>query len=258
MRLSLIFPAYNEATAVIGVLASFSDYCRSRNIDHEIIVVNDGSRDATRENVLVCAKRHPSIRLIEHRANRGYGAAVRTGLSAATGDFLFFTDSDGRFGPEDLERTLSLRDDRAIVLGYRHRRADGFVRRVNAWLWGRCVGVALGFRVRDLGCAWKLFPRSLLSDMTLDSRGAFINAELLHHARKKGLAFREVPVRHRPRRSGAPTGGRVRHRTQRRRLLHLERRTNDALHAGSKFCKKPALYGDTRGVGARHERLHAR
>lgn len=210
MKLSLIFPAYNEAESITGVLERWSQYCITRNIDHEIIVVNDGSRDATSEKVKNVASSRPSVHLIEHPANQGYGASLRSGWSAAHGDFLFFTDSDGQFQPDDFDQTLPLLDTHTIVLGYRQHRTEGVIRRLNAWLWGQCMGFIFGFRVRDLNCAWKVFPRSLLANITWVSRGAFINAELLYYAQKKNLAFREIPVHHFARRFGSPTGANVR------------------------------------------------
>lgn len=227
MRLSLVFPAYNEAESITGVLERFLEHCVSRNINHEIIVVNDGSIDATGEKVGDFARSHPTVQIVEHPKNRGYGAALRSGFLAASGDFIFFTDSDGQFGPEDLDQTLPRVGENAVVLGYRQDRADAAIRRLNAWLWGRCIGLVLGFRVRDLNGAWKLFPRSLLSDVTLVSRGAFINAELLYYARKKKLEFTEIPIHHFARKTGSPTGAnpRVIYRAF-RELAHFLRRRN--------------------------------
>lgn len=206
MTLSLIFPAYNEAESITDVLERWSGYCVANHVDYEIIVVNDGSGDGTGAKVKNFAATHPAVQLVEHAANQGYGAALRSGFSAASGDFIFFTDSDGQFGPDDLDRTLPLLGVNTIILGYREHRAEGLIRQLNAWGWGQCVGLALGVRVRDLNCAWKLFPRTLLTDLTLISVGAFINAELLYHARKKKMMFREIPVHHFTRQSGSPTG----------------------------------------------------
>lgn len=210
MKLSLILPAYNEAAAIEGVVKRFSDFFVSRNIAHEILVVSDGSSDATAEIVKNVSRVNPFVRLIELTTNQGYGGALRSGFSASSGDFIFFTDSDGQFAPEDLEHSLPFLDERTIVLGYRKNRTEGTIRRLNAWLWGQCIRGIFGIRVRDLDCAWKLFPRTLLDDVTFVSRGAFISAELLYYARKKKLAFHELPVAHFPRRAGTSTGANVR------------------------------------------------
>lgn len=206
MKLSLVFPVYNEEASIAHVIERFVAYCRERQIDCEFIIVNDGSTDASAEKIRTLAASNPQIRLIEHSINQGYGAALRSGFAAACGDYIFFTDSDGQFEPDDLASTLPRLHPSRIVAGYRNNRADSLLRRLNAWAWGRCIAVLLGVRVRDLNCAWKVFPRSLVSDVPLVSQGAFINAELLYYATKKQFVFDEIPVHHFSRESGVSSG----------------------------------------------------
>ena len=206
MQLSLVFPVFNEADSITGVLEDFSRYLESRSIGYEMLVVDDGSHDATLKRIQDFCRIHPATRCIIHPANQGYGAALRSGFTAAAGDFIFFTDSDGQFRPEALAETIRLAGPDTMVLGYRKGRAEGLARRLNAQLWAGLVGLILGVRVRDLNCAWKLFPRSLLDHITLTSRGAFVTPELLYYAKKQNLNFQELPVQHFPRKSGSPTG----------------------------------------------------
>lgn len=206
MKLSLIFPAYNEAAAIIGVLEDWIQYAQTHRLSYECIVVNDGSSDTTGEQVQQFSLQHPEVRLIEHATNQGYGAALRSGFLAARGDYIFFTDGDGQFQPDDLDRTLPLLDPHTIILGYRAPRAEGLWRRVCAWLWGRWIRFFFGLRVRDLNCAWKLFPRTLVINNKFISNGAFISAELLYRAQQQNFMFQEIPVRHLARQSGSPTG----------------------------------------------------
>lgn len=206
MKLSLIFPVYNEVKSIADVLERFSRYCQDHHLDHELIVVNDGSIDTTENVVKTFSLTHSTIRYIKHEKNLGYGAALRSGFRAATGEYIFFTDGDGQFRPDDMDQTISLLDPQTIVLGYREPRTEGTIRRLNAWWWGRLVGAKFGFHVRDLNCAWKAFPRSLLSNVKFISSGAFISAEIVHHARQKNLLFHEIPVHHYAREFGSPTG----------------------------------------------------
>lgn len=209
MKLSILFPVYNEAGSIINVLESFFSYCITNNIDHELLVVDDGSSDTSDVLVQEFIRTHPTVKLIEHQKNQGYGAALRSGFSAASGDHIFYTDGDGQFTPDDLEQTISLLDDRSIILGYRKPRTEGAIRRWNAWWWGRFIGLIFGFRVRDLNCAWKAFPRSLLTNVNLISSGAFISAEIVYYARQKNLIFHEIPIHHYARKFGSPTGANV-------------------------------------------------
>jgi hypothetical protein len=204
--LSLCMPAYNEQEAIavmvrsaLAILPHFVDR-------FEIVVVDDGSRDETAARVTAAALRHPSVRLVRHEQNRGYGAAVTTALRAAAGDLVMFTDSDGQFNLLDVAGLLAKLDDADLVIGYRQHRADDLQRRFNAWLWGWLVRCVLGFRVRDLDCAFKLFRRETLDALQLTSPGACINAEILAQCIWGGLQLCEVPVTHYPRLAGRQTG----------------------------------------------------
>ncbi len=207
--LSLCMPAYNEE-ANIGdtldaALAILPEFMRR----FEVVVVDDGSRDGTAERVSDYARRDSRIRLVRHERNRGYGAAVTTGLRAAGGDLVAFTDSDGQFSLLDLPQLLTRLEGSDVVVGYRHQRADNFMRRFNAWGWNRLIRFLLGVRIRDLDCAFKLFRREVVDRLSLTATGAAINAEIMVQCSRGGLTIRETPVTHYPRYHGAPTGAAV-------------------------------------------------
>jgi hypothetical protein len=206
MKLSLCLPAYNEAANIEdtmdGACAMLPEFVR----DFEIVVVDDGSRDATAEIVARYAEREPRVRLVSHGQNRGYGAAVSSGLRAASGDLIMFTDADGQFSLLDLPTLLAEIDDADLVIGYRYRRADPRYRLLNAWAWNRLIRLVLGVKVRDLDCAFKLFRRDVVEQLQLTSTGAGINAEILVQCVRGGLRMTEVPVAHYPRSQGTPTG----------------------------------------------------
>jgi glycosyltransferase involved in cell wall biosynthesis len=204
--LSLCMPAYNEQDviedtidAAVAVLSAFVER-------FEVIVVDDGSRDRTGDIIAQYGERDSRVRLVRHPENRGYGSAVTTGLRAARGDLVVFSDSDGQFSFLDLAQLLARLPETDIVIGYRWRRADHWIRRFNAWGWGRLVRLVLGVKVRDLDCAFKLFPRQVIEQVQITSGGAAINAEIMAQCVHGGLKIRETPVRHYPRYSGAPTG----------------------------------------------------
>lgn len=205
-KLSVCFPAYNEEANITstleGACAILPEFVR----DFELVVVNDGSADHTADRVGEFAWRDPRVRLVTHEQNRGYGAAVTTGLRAATGDLVMFTDADGQFSLLDLPRLLVPLADNDFVIGYRLHRADKFSRLVNAWCWNRLVRLMLGVRVRDLDGAFKIFRRELVERLQLTATGACINAEIMAQCVRGGLRFAEVPVNHYPRYGGTPTG----------------------------------------------------
>ncbi|HEV3023060.1 MAG TPA: glycosyltransferase, partial [Pirellulales bacterium] len=175
--LSLCMPAYNEQQTIASTLRSALAVLPHFVELFEIVVVDDGSRDETALRVAETARHNPSVRLLRHENNRGYGAAVTTALRAAAGELVMFTDSDGQFNLLDAARLLVQLGEADLVIGYRKHRADDLQRRLNAWLWGWLVRCLLGFRVRDLDCAFKLFHRETIDALQLTAPGACINAE---------------------------------------------------------------------------------
>ena len=206
-QLSVVLPAFNEEANIEQVVRRVTDYAEQRRLDYEVIVVNDGSKDRTEELLNSLQTEQPRLRVQHHSQNRGYGAALRTGFTAATMPYVFYMDGDGQFDIADLDHLLPLASEECIVTGYRIERRDPFVRRLNAHLFGGfLVRVALGVHVRDLNCAFKLIPKKVLDTVNLESTGALINAELYGRAIRRGFTIREVGVHHYPREAGVQTG----------------------------------------------------
>lgn len=168
----------------------------------EVLVVDDGSRDDTARQVERCLPESPHTRLLRHPTNRGYGAALRTGFEAARFDLVAFTDADCQFDLADLGRLAPLTTEYPIVAGYRADRKDPWRRRFFSWGYNRLARTLLGTRLRDVDCALKIFRREVLADLMPESRGFFVNSEMMTRARQLGFELIEVPVTHRPRASG--------------------------------------------------------
>jgi len=174
--------------------------------DFEVIVVNDGSQDATSAILESRAVAHPRLTVLHHVVNQGYGAALVSGFEASTKDLVFFMDADGQFDIRDLERFFPLVQEYDAVLGYRFNRQDTWMRKLNAWGWKVLVGMLFGVSVRDIDCAFKLYPGKFLREHRLETRGAMINTEILHKFTRAGLTYTQLGVRHLPRQGGQATG----------------------------------------------------
>ena len=204
--LSVFFPCYNEEANVERTTLAALEACRSITDDFEIIIVNDGSKDRTGELADQLAAKHEPVRAVHNHPNRGYGGALQAGFGAATKEWVFYTDGDGQFDFKEIPKLLELLDRYDIVSAYRPERQDSFIRKFNAWGWTKLCNVLLGFKLRDIDCAFKIFPRKLFDEIEMHSEGALIDAEILGKATRKGYRIGQIGVHHYPRTVGEQTG----------------------------------------------------
>lgn len=206
VSLSVVLPCYNEEANVERTALAVLAAVRAFSSDFEVILVDDGSRDRTGEIADRLAGEHAEIRAVHNRPNRGYGGALKAGFAAATKEWIFFTDGDGQFDCGEIPALLALLDRYDLAVGYRLDRKDSALRRFNGWGWTRTCNLFLGLKLRDIDCAFKLFPRRLLSEIELRAEGALISAELMGRAARRGYRIGEVGVHHHARLAGAATG----------------------------------------------------
>ena len=203
--LSIVVPLHNEEENIQPLVASIFDALSADACFLELLLVDDGSRDRTAEMVRGLAAYEPRIRLVEHERNRGLGAAIRTGLNAARGDMVLYTDADLPFDFSLIPQLLTLAVGDNVVIGYRANRGEGLRRRLLSQGYNLLCRAAFGLHVRDVNFACKLIPRSALIGMRLVSEGSFIDAELLLECRRQGLAITEYPLTYYPRTRGQST-----------------------------------------------------
>jgi glycosyltransferase involved in cell wall biosynthesis len=204
--LSVILPCYDEAENVERAIDEATAAGELVADAHEVLVVDDGSTDTTRELAQARAAVDPRVRVLCHDDNRGYGAAVRTGLAAARLEWVFLTDADLQFDLTDLVRFVPLAPSSDIVAGYRAHRADPPHRVVNAAAWNMLVRRVFKVPLRDVDCAFKLMRRELVQALPLTAEGAMVSTELVTRALGAGARVVELGVAHRPRPAGRPSG----------------------------------------------------
>lgn len=206
--LSIFFPAFNEEGNIATTIIDARNAARLVAKSYEIIVVNDGSVDRTGEIVQEMRANDPNIRLITHSTNKGYGAAVKTGLKSCKMDWIFFTDSDGQFHYDELQKFVSATDQADLIMGYRRKRMDPFHRVFVAQVLLKLWNFAL-FRltVRDVDCAYKLFTKAVRDAIKLDTESAITVTEFIVRAKLLGFRIIQLPVHHYPRKFGEQTGG---------------------------------------------------
>jgi GT2 family glycosyltransferase len=203
---SIVLPCYNEAPNVADAVRAASSAAAANAVDYEVIVVDDGSTDATAEIAARLADADRHVRLVVHPSNRGYGGAVRTGLRSARMPWVLLTDSDLQFDLRELGAFVPLASEADFIAGYRIARQDPTHRRLNAAAWNWLMHRRFDLPVRDVDCAFKLMRRDLLEQLPLTSVGAMVSTELVVRAVAAGATVREVGVHHLPRVAGEQSG----------------------------------------------------
>jgi len=206
--LSYFFPAHNEEANLRGLVDEALTTLPELAEAFEIVIVDDGSRDATPQIADELAAADRRVRAVHHPRNLGYGAALRSGFGAARHDLIAFTDGDRQFKVADIGRLAArfAEGGADVVVGYRIRRADPLVRTLYAKAYRLANRIFFGLLVTDVDCACKLFRRDALAGINVESGGAFFSAELLIKLRASGRSVVEVGVPHYPRTAGSPTG----------------------------------------------------
>lgn len=207
--ISVVLPCHDEEANVSAAVAEALRAAERAADAAEVIVVDDGSTDATAALAREACAHDRRVRLVRHPRNRGYGAAVRSGIAAARMPWVLLTDGDLQFDLAELDRFTGPAAEADLVIGWRVARRDPLPRRIDGAAWNALVRVALDLHVRDVDCAFKLMRRELLDGLPLTCDGAAVSAELLAHAARRGARVVEVGVSHRPRRAGRQSGARL-------------------------------------------------
>ena len=208
--LSVFFPAYNEAGNIENTVKNAVKVLRELNLEYELMVVDDGSKDETAEIVEKLSKSNSRIRVVSHSKNLGYGSALKTGFGSAKYDWVAFTDSDGQFDFAEIDQFLEKTDQADVILGYRLNRADSLMRKVYTFGWSALASILLQLHVKDYSCGFKLIKRQVFEKVQpLVGEEKVTQIELLVKARRLDYKFAEVGVHHFPRVYGTPTGAKV-------------------------------------------------
>jgi len=206
VSISVFFPCYNEQDNVTPAVELALAVLERVSADFEVIIVDDGSSDATGQIADTMATKDSRIKVVHHHTNLGYGAALQSGFKAAAKKLVFYTDGDGQFDITELPPLLPLAQQYDIVSCYRLNRQDNLIRKINGWGWTKLVCLLFGMKIRDIDCAFKLYKREIFDNINLVSAGALIDAEILARAVRKGYTVTQRPVHHYPRRAGKQTG----------------------------------------------------
>lgn len=206
---SAMFPCYNDATTIGKLIDDVHMALVPLVADVEVIVVNDGSTDGSREVLDALAAEHGWLTVIHHERNRGYGGALISGFAAARLDWIFYTDGDGQYDATEAARLVKVAEQALdggrpvdIVQGYKIGRGDALYRKVIGRAYHHLVKLLFRLPVRDTDCDFRLFRRELVSARPLTSHTGVICVEMMRNFTELGARFVETPVHHYPRPAG--------------------------------------------------------
>lgn len=195
--LTIFFPAYNDGGTIGSLVIQAVQVASRLTPDFEVIVVNDGSADSTRDVLDELARTYPQVRPIHHQRNRGYGGALRTGFSSATKDLVAYTDGDGQYDPSEFEalwRRLTPEAD--MVTGYKISRSDPMHRIIIGRIYHHTVKLLFRLRVRDVDCDFRLMRRAIFDRVRLEKDTGVICLEMMRKIQDAGFVVLEEPVHH--------------------------------------------------------------
>lgn len=211
--LSVFLPAYNEEANIESTVANVVTHASRVAKNWELIIVNDGSRDNTGKIAEGLALKDKHLRVINHNPNRGYGAALKSGLYGAKYDWIAFIDSDGQFNFEEIDQFISTQAETGadMVIGWYRERRVSLIRKLNSAAWQVFVFLLFGLRVKDIDCGFKFISKKVIETIPkLESeRGAFISSEFLIKSKKAGFKIVQIPVHHYHRKEGEATGAKL-------------------------------------------------
>ena len=196
-KLSVIVPVYNERNTLVEVLRRMRAVELPDGIEREIIVVDDGSDDGTRDVLKQLGD--STVRVVLHDVNRGKGAALRTGFSHATGEYVLVQDADLEYDPEDWPKLLNpvLRGKARVVYGSRftgERRNMLLLHWIGNRFLSMTTNILYNTTLSDMETCYKLLERDLVDEMKLHSNRFDIEPEITAKVLKRGIRIYEVPI----------------------------------------------------------------
>lgn len=200
--ITVVLPAYREEESIARVVTDVCHWLDAKAWNYEVIVVDDGSDDSTALRTQELTHRLPKVRLQRHEKNRGYGAALRTGIAAATHPLVLMMDADGQCPIDNLDVLLAALQTHDAAIGKRTNRQDGWLRMVVSKAYNCVLRLFFALPNTDVNCPMKLCIREDLLRLPLRCDRFFAPAELLLLASEAGLLVAECPIHHVPRLAG--------------------------------------------------------
>lgn len=200
LSISAFFPCYNDggtiASMVIGTMITLDKITD----DYEVIVIDDGSSDASHEILKRLEDDYPDkVRIVFHAKNRGYGGALRSGFASAKKNYIFYTDGDAQYDVRELEKlvtALKEHPEADVIQGYKIKRHDPWYRILIGKSYQQIMKKMFGLKITDVDCDFRLIRRVVFDKVSLERDTGVICLEMVKKIQDAGFVFTEVPVNH--------------------------------------------------------------
>jgi len=201
--LSAVIPVYNDEESLPILTQKLLQILPNLAKRYELIIINDASSDRTLQVAYAVATTSPSIYIINHKRNRGYGGALLSGFRKARYDYVFYTDGDGQYDVFELPKLVRLMDKKTeVVSGYKISRSDSLIRTFIGSAYNWFVKLVFRIRLKDVDCDFRLLRRKTLLRINLSVKSGAFDAAFVKSLQEKGAHIREVGVHHYPRMFG--------------------------------------------------------
>jgi glycosyltransferase involved in cell wall biosynthesis len=200
--LSVFIPVYNEEKIIDKNLGVILRVVKEITSDFEILIVNDGSTDNSKEKILNWVNNCEQIKLIDHKTNLGYGASLKSGFTNAQKELIFYTDMDLPADLSELKKVMPLMETYDLVIGYRIDRLDTLRRMVYFKIYRFLLRRLFNLKIKDINFSFKCLKKKVIEKINLTARTGFIDGELLIESLRYGFTIKEVPITYLPRKCG--------------------------------------------------------
>lgn len=205
--ISVVIPAYNEEETVESVAHEVVRVLSRITKDYELVLINDGSADKTREIINRLATKNKHIRAVHHKANRGFTGAMKTAFASAKKDLVFLAPADGQFDFNQLKSFIDAINDYDAAIAYRVKNEESFSRKLNSKFFHLLCRIFFGIYFREISTV-SMWRRKVLQSIKIESddRSAMMLPELIYKAIQKKYKFIQVPIHWKLRRGGEAKG----------------------------------------------------
>jgi len=204
--LSVCIPAYKDQDSIEIVVKEAREVARRVAYRFEIVVINDGSPDNTKNRLIALQRRIPELRVLHHKKNCGYGRTIRELYYTGKYDWIFTIPGDHQIQAKEIIKLIPSVKKADIIIGWRKHRLDTPSRQRQSAIYNALLRTLFGIRFHDVNSV-RLMRKTVMQHRTLMTASSFVDAELTISALRDGLRVVEIPIVHKKRRTSGASGG---------------------------------------------------